>query len=202
MGFLSDDVLGACLQGAEAVESIAPHLSDTDWSRPTPCEEWNAADLLNHLYCIAEDYNRFLDCLFDEYAGPLLVHDDIAAHNARRIASLPPASPLVRVAEFGLSARSFVSRLPRAWDLPLFPMNGHPWTVGDYAAFCALEWHLHAWDLYSSAGMPYRPECRTTLGAACGRWLPEAFRTEDDCWDVLLQVSGRQPGLGLSHETV
>jgi uncharacterized protein (TIGR03083 family) len=202
MRFLRDDVLGACLAGAEAIETIASRMSDDDWGRPTPCEEWVAADLLDHLHCIGEDYNRFLDCILDEHAGPLLTHQDIVAHNAARMAGLQPAAPLVRLAQFGLSARSFVTRLPLAWDRALFPIDDRVWTVGDYAAFCALEWHIHAWDLYSSVGVHYRPDCRGVLGAASGRWLPDLFRAGEDCWDVLLYASGRQPGLGLWREAV
>ncbi|MDH2429190.1 maleylpyruvate isomerase N-terminal domain-containing protein [Sphaerisporangium sp. TRM90804] len=197
MRSLRDDVLGACLSGAEAIETIASRMSDDDWFAPTPCHEWDAADLLDHAFCIAEDYNRFLDCVMDGRTGPLLVHEDLATHNAERMAGLRPAAPLVRLAEFGLAARRFVTRLPEAWERPLFRMEGRQWRVGDYAGFCALEWHVHAWDLFTSAGVTYRPYCRATLATVCGDWLPGLVRVGEDPWDALLQASGRHPDVGV-----
>lgn len=190
--------LGAFLDGVAVIERIAGGLADRDWACPTPCPDWTVADLAGHIRCAAEDYNAVLEGALGSGPGPVLQGADLAEHNAARLAALPPAAPLVHVAVFGLDARRFAERAAHRWDATVFGVRGSAWTVGDYVGFCALEWHLHAWDLASGAGFTYRPRCVRTLAGWWRQRLPHVPLDADcvlgDCsWAALLRASGRAP---------
>jgi Mycothiol maleylpyruvate isomerase N-terminal domain len=185
-------VLGAFLEGVDAIEHIAARQAE-DWTRPTPCPEWTAADLVGHVRCASEDYNAVLDCALGGRTDPVLRSTDLAQHNAARLATLVPAEPLVHVAAFGQDARWFAKRAIGRWHTAIFRACGSDWTVGDYVGFCALEWHVHAWDLACSAGTGYHPRCAQTLADWWRDRLPHLPLGADCGWEALLWASGRAP---------
>lgn len=186
-------MLGAFLDGVAATERIASGLTEEGWACPTPCAEWNAADLLRHLRCAAEDYNAVLDGVLGGRTETVLRGADLAEHNAARLAGLAPGAPLVHLASFGLSARMFAERAAGAWQCAMFQLHERRWIVGGYVGMCALEWHVHAWDLARSAGLSYHPHCWRTLAAAWRESLPHLPLGGDYTWAALLRASGREP---------
>jgi hypothetical protein len=186
-------VLGAFLDGVSAIELIAVRLAEEDWAGPTPCSEWTAADLAGHVRCAADDYNAVLDGVLCGRIDPVLRGVSLAQHNAARLAALAPAAPLVHVASFGLDARSFAERAAGMFDAAMFRVRGRSWTVGDYVGLCALEWHVHAWDLACSAGIGYRPRCVPTIADWWRKRLPHLPLGAGCEWDALLRASGRAP---------
>jgi uncharacterized protein (TIGR03083 family) len=187
-------VLSAFLEGVGAIESISAELADQDWARPTPCPQWTASDLIGHVRCAAEDYNAVLDAALDGRSDPVLRGTDLSEHNSIRLAALAPASPLVHVACFGLDARRFAARAARAWRTALFELGGgYYWSIGDYIGYCALEWHVHAWDLANAAGIRYGPRCVPALACWWREKLPHLPLRADCAWEELLLASGRAP---------
>jgi uncharacterized protein (TIGR03083 family) len=193
------DVLEVYLGGVRAFEYIASRMPDDDWERPTPCTEWTASDLVGHVLCVAEDYNAFLDSVIEGHDQPLRLSDDLALHNAARLAQLRPEPPLVRLAAFGLSARRFAYRVSSVWDEALYHLYGRPWTVGNHAGLCAVEWHIHTWDLACSTGLTYRPVSLAALTAVWRQGLPHLTLPAGDEWAALLFSSGREldPAIGV-----
>lgn len=187
------EALAAYFEGVRALEYLASRLPDDDWERSTPCTEWTASDLVGHVLCVADDHNALLDCLIDGHDKPLRLSDDLALHNAARLAQLPLEPPLVRLAAFGLSARRFADRAAGVWEQALFlHADGRPWTVGNHAGLCALEWHIHTWDLAQSVGLEYRPASAATLAAVWRQGVPHLTLPTGDEWAALLLSSGRE----------
>lgn len=191
------EIIDAYLEGVEVIERIASGVPEEKWDYPTPCTEWTALDLVGHVLCVAEDYNSFLDGIIGARTTPLLLADDLEQHNSARLAELPLCAPWVRLAAFGIKSRQFVRRVRSLWDTVVLYSKGMPWTVGRHAGFCALEWHIHAWDLACSMDMAYRPACLDLLTELWQDSLPHLPLGGDDKWAALLLASGRQPDTAL-----
>lgn len=189
-----DVVLAAYADGLRAVEISAAYVSD--WSAPTPCTQWRAVDLAGHLLTIARYYHRILDgAVAGEPLTGLPRGTDLQAMNARDLARLPDESGPRRIAAFLVLARDYGRRIAEAgWAEPLGEWNGvGPLTLAEHTVLAVAEWHIHAWDLFSTSGREYRPADPETVAA--GRLvLPEPL-PHGDPWQATLVWSGRLPAV-------
>jgi NAD-dependent dihydropyrimidine dehydrogenase PreA subunit len=190
------DVMMAQLNGVAAVEGFASRLSGGSWWRNTPCPAWTAADLMGHLACMAEDYNHALDAITDGAGEAVLRSADIDQHNAIRLLEISGLSPLARARSFGLAARRFAARTSAFASLHAFNLRARPWTVGMYGCMCAIEWHVHAWDLGRSIDVSYRPADIPTLLRLWDVAFPYLPLPSGEGWAALLACSGRGTGPG------
>ena len=69
----------------EWTQRIVAGVQEIQWSNPTPCEEWNARTLLNHI--VAGNYwvaplveGKTIEEVGDKYDGDLLEHDAYGAY--------------------------------------------------------------------------------------------------------------------------
>ena len=199
-------VLAAYRDGITVICELAAQFTAATWLAATPCAEWRAVDLAGHLRCVADDYHEYLDDAPDSRFARLMSGDapadslarKLARQNAAELAALPDASGPEHVAAFAESARSYGRRLPSSWDLPHHRYRGTEVTVGGMVGLACGEWHLHAWDLARSLGKDYRPADPELVLAAWRAGTPQLWpvldgRDDDDAWEFLLTVSGRDP---------
>lgn len=204
-------VMRAYHDGIAVLRALASRLAPDSWNAPTPCPEWRAAELAGHLRCIVDDYHEYLDDapasryarLMATGAHPETLARKLARQNAAELAALPDVSPADHIAAFAKSATAYARRLAMVWDLPHHQYRGAVVTVAGMAGTACAEWHLHAWDLATSAGIHYRPvdpevvlagwragQPQLQNGPAdddpAGRLYPGA-----DPWLTLLRASGR-----------
>lgn len=138
-------------------------IGDDQWSRPTPCADWDARALVRHLV----DENLWTPPLMDgstveevgdRFAGDVLGDDPKGAYDAaagRAIAALHAEGAMERTVHLSFG------------DFP-----GH-----EYAMQLFADHLVHAWDLAHALGVDERldPE----LVAACTEWfasMEEAYR--------------------------
>jgi uncharacterized protein (TIGR03086 family) len=184
---------GRCV--AEFVARVATVPADR-WKGPTPCAEWNAHDLVNHV--IAED--RWTVPLLEgatiadvgtEFDGDLLGHDPAAS--ARRaadeavamVAEVVPAGGRVHLSYGDEDVVEYVHQLAadhliHAWDLAA-ATEGDTALDPDLVAAVA-EWFSDREELYRGAGAigprvdgTFDDDPRAALLAAFGRdpnWTP------------------------------
>jgi uncharacterized protein (TIGR03083 family) len=157
--------MAAFHDGVTAICELAAQFAGDDWSAPTPCPEWRAADLAGHLRCVADDYNEYLDDapasrfarLMATGAQPEALQRKLARQNAAELAALPDDPAPQHIAAFAESARGYARRLAGVWNLPHHRYRDAVVTVGGMAEAACAEWHLHAWDLARALGRDYRP---------------------------------------------
>lgn len=179
-------------QAHDALRSAVNGVSD--WNGPTPCEQWNATQVLQHAVGDQIAYAAFLTGT----DGP----------------SYDPFSPsgTLEGTPGGVTEEA-LTRTAAAWndvaldagDVPVpVPPNSLPVAVGVGA--CALDAAIHAWDLAKASGAPspLTPEMARELlpvaqqiveplrayGAFAAALEPEA---DDDDAAVLLRYLGRKP---------
>lgn len=177
------------LNGATAV--IA-QVEAADLDRPTPCVGWDLRALLAH--CIGQNHG-FADAVVGGDApasafAPRPPEPGAWEASAERVhaafRAAPPERPVLLV-EFGRGARFPVSRA---------------------LGFHLLDTVVHAWDVATSLGQPFRPDddllaavaevarqvptgaARQRPGAAFG---PELAAADDDLWAATLRLLGRAP---------
>jgi uncharacterized protein (TIGR03083 family) len=203
--WLSAAAFGAYDDGVTAVCQLAAQFSSQTWHAPTPCPDWQAADLAGHLRCVADDYHEYLDDapasrlarLMATGAHPDTLARKLARQNAAELATLADASPAEHVAAFASSARSYARRLAPVWDLPHHRYLDREVTVAGMAGAACVEWHLHAWDLARALGADYHPAAPDLLLAAWRAGVPQLAVVTPagaDPWYSLLVASGRAPG--------
>jgi len=194
-----DEVLGLYREGVQAVCLLAGELRPGDWTAPTPCTAWRAEQLAGHLRSVAAYYQRWLDQALDNDLARMMAGDPpgpvleqaLARYNAAALAALPAASGPEHIAAFRQLALAYARRLPAAWEQPFFAYRGRWFSAGDHAGVAAAEWHLHAWDLASSASRPYRPADPGLLAAAWTAGVPHLALGDGDPWEAILVASGR-----------
>jgi uncharacterized protein (TIGR03083 family) len=209
-------VLAAYYDGVTAICQLAGQFDTDTWGAPTPCPEWRAADLAGHLRCVADDFHEYLDeAPVSRYARLMAtgVHPEtlgrkLARQNAAELAALADAPPADHISAFGISARSYAARLSAVWDLPHHQYRDAVVTVAGMAGAACAEWHLHAWDLATALGLPYRPADPVTVLDCWRRGMPHLplpVRTgwrgalaprAVDPWQAVLAASGRPAGSG------
>jgi uncharacterized protein (TIGR03083 family) len=212
-------VLAVLVEGIDAIEGVAGRYTDAQWAGPTPCDEWDAAQLAGHVVCVSGWYHAWLDRAEAGDATAPFSGDLLPEQNRRALEQLQaswtgsaavdgPAS----IADYTTSARAYADRLGPVWDLPYGYPRGTV-TAGLHAGTAAVEWHVHAWDLARSIGADHRPsDPETLLRAAAttqaaaqvgrGRGLAGGVarsvsarraRRDGDPWRFLLGVAGRVP---------
>jgi uncharacterized protein (TIGR03083 family) len=194
--------------GVRAVLAIAARFTPASWNAPTPCSEWQAADLAGHLRCVADDYHEYLDDapvsrlsrLMATGASAQSIARKLARQNAAELAALPDVPPAEHIAAFARAATRYAARIGPLLRLPHHTYQGKVITVAGMAGAACVEWHLHAWDLASALGISYRPADPWAVRAA---WLTGIAQLplgqERDPWRAVLRSSGRLPGLAPRH---
>ena len=207
-------VLRAYHDGVTVILALAGRLRPAAWDAPTPCPEWRAAELAGHLRCMADDYHEYLDDapasryarLMATGAHPETLARKLARQNAAELAALPEAPPADHIAAFARSAAAYARRLTAVWELPHHQYRGTVVTVAGMAGAACAEWHLHAWDLATAAGIHYRPVDPEVILAGWQAGQPQLpidaaeadpagrLAAAADPWLALLRAAGRSPG--------
>src|SRR5688500_14189299 len=99
-------VLESYQDGVRAIRALSARVRD--WDAPTPCADWQAADLAGHLRCVAENYLEYLQDSPDSRLAKLFARDAAAAvlirqqarQNAAELAVLPPEPAADRIMAF------------------------------------------------------------------------------------------------------
>src|SRR5438128_8703850 len=110
-----DQALTTFRDGVTVICELAAQFTDEQWSAPTPCPEWRAADLAGHLRCIADDYHEYLDDapgsrlarLMARSASPESLARKLARQNTAELAALADGSGPEHIAAFAASARAY-----------------------------------------------------------------------------------------------
>jgi uncharacterized protein (TIGR03083 family) len=184
-------VLRLYLDGVTAIEETAGALRPHDGTRPTPCEDWTVVDLVAHVRCVAEDYNDFLTALTAGRPTPLRLGEELARHNADRLRQVADDRVEPQLSVFGSAARRFADRVPAAWSATAYTLGGRSWTLGQYVGVCAVEWHVHTWDLARSIGRDHRPARANLLADAWRDGVPHLELPAGDPWPAVLAAAGR-----------
>lgn len=177
-------------QGIEAFTGRVHAVPDDGWGRQSPCAQWSARDVVNHLtseHLWAADLlaGKSLQDVGDRYDGDVLGDDPVAAWNGASAASL--------AAWQGARAAQPV-QLSRG-ETP----------ASEYAEEMLVDLVVHGWDLARAAGLDERmPQdavmhvlafVRAHESELMGSGMfdaPVAVET-DDPQDRLLALLGRRP---------
>lgn len=161
------------------------------WSRPTPCADWNVRDLLNHLtseHLWAPHLLRgeTLDQVGDRYAGDVLGEDPLGSWRRAITGSVLAWGQ----ADPAGSVHTSMGQIP----------------VQDYASQMLVDLTVHAWDLARAVGV--RPHLVADAVEACLAYekprvgegeVPGIFATpvateSESRVDQLVGLLGRDPG--------
>ncbi len=186
------DILGAHRAALDATREVVAAIRDSDWSRPTPCADWDVRALLNHVVAGNWWASRLasgatIDEVGSEYDGDVLRPSPLGEYHESAVAA----------------ARAFEA--PGALDAPCAVSYG-PVPGSVYAGHRLLDVAVHGWDLAVATGQPspLTPE----LVDACARVIePQLdqlrasgmFGTEQpvpagaDASTRLLRTLGRSP---------
>lgn len=192
-------VLESYQDGVAAIRTLAADVSD--WSAPTPCDDWSLIDLAGHLRCVAENYLEYLQDAPDSRLAKLFAREvpsavlirQQARQNAAELAVLPNEPGSERIMSFTVSAGAYADLMPEMWYRTHLIYRGTKYTVGDHAGAACVEWHLHAWDLARALGREYRPLDPEVLVSAWHWGVPHLPLGEGDPWQSVLRSSGRSP---------
>jgi uncharacterized protein (TIGR03086 family) len=135
------DVLSAA---HETLRAAVLGVSERDWALPTPCDQWNVTQVLQHA---AGDQLAYASALTGQ-PGP--------AENPFAPSGVL-AEPAVAVIDNALraSARAFAAVAPDAAEVPSpLPQGALPAPVAVGA--CALDAAVHAWDIAVATGQQAR----------------------------------------------
>ncbi|MGI5223957.1 TIGR03086 family metal-binding protein [Actinoallomurus sp. CA-142502] len=190
MTAISWDVLD---QAHGALRTTVAKVADADWKLPTPCEQWNAAQVLRHA---AGDQLAYVAAITGS-GGP--------SENPFEPAGDAPADPqeLLAAALDG-SVRAFATVSPGTQAVPSpLPQGSLPAETVVGAA--ALDAAVHAWDIAVAVGLPSPLSADlATLLMPVATTLAEPLRgfayapalapqPEDDAVAELLRYLGRRP---------
>ncbi|GAA1370051.1 hypothetical protein GCM10009661_28470 [Catellatospora chokoriensis] len=169
-------------------------MTPADWMHSTPCDAWNLFDLVGHLACTAIDAHRTMAKAVRFHPVPVLEEDDLARQNAVDLSGLRITSSFGRVRLFEMLSRSYLSRALIEWNRSLYSYGEAIWSVGSGIGVYAVEWHVHAWDVASALGRPYRPCELDVLGVAFAEGMPYLHLPPErhDLWEAILVATGRR----------
>lgn len=116
---------------------VVAAIRDDQWTDPTPCEQWNVRDIVNHLTTENRWVPRLLDGariddVGDELSGDLLGDDPIRAHDGAARAAQAKAEEVALDRTVHLSFG----------DVP----------AGFFLQQRAVDLTVHAWDLAAATG--------------------------------------------------
>jgi uncharacterized protein (TIGR03083 family) len=187
-------------QAIDAIVELAACFTDASWNAPTPCPEWRAADIAAHLRCVTDDYHEYLDDapvsrltrLMATGAPADTIARKLARQNAAELAALPDVPPAEHIAAFAESAARYTSRLLPLLPLPHHSYRGRVITVAGMGGAALVEWQVHAWDLASALGRPYRPaDPEAVLAGWLGGVAHRPVVADADPWRAVLRSAGR-----------
>jgi len=177
----------------EALRKTVAAVPADAWARPTPCEQWNLAQVLRHTAGDQIGYAAFLTGEPGPDENPFAPSDTAPGD---------PAAFVEEAMERSARAWAGVDRSAAEVPVPIPPNKLSP-EVG--AAACALDAAVHAWDIAVAAGLPspLTPDLAAGLLPAA-RQLAEPLRgfafapalepqPGDDDVAVLLRYLGRDP---------
>jgi uncharacterized protein (TIGR03086 family) len=163
------------------------------WDSATPCEQWNATQVLQHTYGDQLGYASMIT------GGPRPADDPFAPSGVLK------QEPLVLVDEAtAASAEAFATVADNAKAVPV-PLPGGPLPAWVAAGACALDAAVHAWDISVATGQgsPLNPELAGELLVVAKRIVEplrgfgyaDAIDTGDDADPEaeLLGYLGRRP---------
>jgi uncharacterized protein (TIGR03086 family) len=122
-------------------EAVAGVPSDA-WDRVTPCEQWNATQVLQHACGDQLGYASFIT------GGPPPVENPFTPSGVLSAAPLQMVDDAV-----GASAAAFATVADDADEVPV-PLPGGPLPAWLAAGACALDAAVHAWDIAVATGQP------------------------------------------------
>ena len=160
-----------------ALESTSKIVSSVDgdaWARPTPCDEWNVKDVVNHLvyenlWAIELFNGRTIEEVGDRFDGDLVGN-----------------SPNERYAETTAEVRSIINK-PGSMDAVCHISSG-PVPGSEYASQLFVDALIHGWDIGVGSGQQVRLD--SDLVIAC---MPLAQATRE--------AVGEQGPFGTTVET-
>jgi uncharacterized protein (TIGR03086 family) len=126
----------------QALRAVVAATAGDGWGRPTPCREWNAAQVLRHA---AGDQISYAAAITGSGAPAENPFDPSAA------APDHPGDYLEHAVQLAVAAWSTVD--PGTADLPT-PLPQGAMAAEAAAAAAALDAAVHAWDLAAAAGLP------------------------------------------------
>ena len=181
--------------GLAGVTAAVAGWTPQDWNRPA-CGTWSGTDLAGHLVTVIGWYHDWLDRGLAGIVEPAFGIPDLDRQTAAALAALPAADGPTLLDEFGIAAEQYLDRIVQHWDTPFAYPRGLV-TAGQHAAVAAWEWHLHAWDLATAAGVLYQPHDAATLYARGTECIAAATGSDPPTlepanpWEVMLQRTGR-----------
>jgi uncharacterized protein (TIGR03086 family) len=129
-------------QAHEALRTVVHGVAAEDWGRPTPCDRWNATQVLQHA---AGDQIGFAAAITGG-SGP---SEDPFAPSG----TLDGSPESVADQAMAASAAAWATVARDAQDVPVpVPPGALPAPVG--AGACALDAAVHAWDIAVATGQP------------------------------------------------
>jgi uncharacterized protein (TIGR03086 family) len=175
----------------EMLRTAVAGIDESGWKSPTPCEQWNVAQVLRHA---AGDQLAYTAALTGR-GGP--------SENPFTPSAEGPADDFLEAA-LSSSAAAFASVAPGTKELPS-PLPLGPLPAEIVLGAAALDAAVHAWDIAVALGRPgpltadlaarLMPAARTIAdplrGFAFAAALPA--RPGDDAAAELLRYLGRQP---------
>jgi uncharacterized protein (TIGR03086 family) len=184
------EILDRYRRNADTFTDLVRRVPDDAWSRPTPCEGWDARTLVNH---IVETSGMFLGFIGIEAKQTVHVDDDPAAALAEARSQVEDA-----LANPELATKEYTS----PFGTSVFEQSADQFLSADLT--------IHGWDLATGVGLPLELEqdevakLHAGLAAAEERFGP-AFRSsgtfgpaiepppDADATERLLAFLGRDP---------
>jgi uncharacterized protein (TIGR03086 family) len=179
----------------QALRTVVRGASEDGWSKPTPCDEWTATQVLQHA---AGDQLAYFSAITGQ-PGP--------SENPFTPSGHLEGAPSAIVEEaLAAAASAWATIAPDAENVPTpLPQGALPPSTG--AGACALDAAVHAWDIAVATGQasPLTPSLAALLIAvakeiveplrAYGAYKPALDpREDDDEAAALLRYLGRDPG--------
>jgi uncharacterized protein (TIGR03086 family) len=129
-------------QAHHALRTVTACVDGSAWALPTPCEQWNVAQVLRHA---AGDQLAYAAAITGS-GGP--------GENPFDPAGDPPGDPQATVeAALDGSARAFATVAPGAQAVPV-PLPQGPLPAETAVGAAALDAAVHAWDIAVATGQP------------------------------------------------
>jgi len=155
-----DELVGRFHRAALRCTAVVEAIGDDDWSRPTPCDEWDVRALLNHLtgeqlwapHLLA---GETIEQVGDRYDGDVLGDD--------------PAGTWRRAA--AMSSDAFAQ--PGVVDRTVHLSYGDE-SAREYLTQMLTDAAVHGWDLATAVGAPHEIEPETAT------YLLDHWRARED----------------------
>jgi hypothetical protein len=120
----------------------------------------------------------------------MLVNEELAALNEREVQEAVSRSARETLALFEASATAYVERAVPSWRIAPFQLGGG--CIGDALGIAAIEWHIHAWDLWQAGGQDHQPASADILRQCWARAVPHLpIDPFGEPWPAVLAAADR-----------